>query len=502
MKLRKVMNRGLVSVLALGALVSVKPLMEEWNLSPILVSAESASESEEVEENPIDGIRQAMLEATPILEIQFNQIPEEEWIAYADRVNAEGGDPATVFDWAIEDHPTVFEAGADYFRQAMVNEFNLDEDSLDQVTDRDLLWLEYSIWIQAEGQEDLPALAQALVDDHGVEVVPEESSSEETSEESSETSSEDESSSDESEETPSEDEENPFDLAELKQIMIDETPILAAEFDVISAENWEAYAQEVNLEEGGAVQVYNSAFENHPEVFQDTINYIRRTLVDDHHLNEASLGQILDLDLVWLEYEVWLNNGGQSDFVELANILVDHYSVERDEATDEERWAKIKQAMLDSTPITSGQFDKIPAATWLAYADKINAEGGDPSTAFNWALRDYPAVFADRIAYLRNELVTKHNLDRDSLNQLVSDQNLLWEEYTIWVNNGGNEDLAALSQRLVQKYGVKQVAVTDPKQPTLPNTGEERRSPVVSLLIIVLGVAGVTLLGFKDKVFK
>ena len=168
MKINTKFNKKLLAILSLSALANVAPLAPNDGLASNLALVE-AQASNETNASDIEAIKQSMIEATPITEDQFGQISEDAWVAYVEQGNNQGGDPSAVYDWAIEDYPEVFDPEATNFRTAMVENYNLDEESLNTVSDRDLLWLEYQIWMAAGGQEDLPALADALVEEHGVE---------------------------------------------------------------------------------------------------------------------------------------------------------------------------------------------------------------------------------------------------------------------------------------------------------------------------------------------
>src|SRR5699024_1602624 len=146
--------------------------------------------------------------------------------------------------------------------------------------------------------------------------------------------------------------------------------------------------------------VYNWAVEDYPEVFEDTIAYIRGTLVSDYNLNEESLNSVSDIDLLWLEYSVWVEAGNTEDFETLAQRLIEEHDVIQDdeETPGETELERIRTVMIEPTPITPDQFEAIPATTCISYTEQINEEGGAPSTPHNWALLDYPEVFEDTIA--------------------------------------------------------------------------------------------------------
>lgn len=467
MKINTKFNKKLLAILSLAALANVAPLAPNDGLASNLALVE-AQASNETNASDIEAIKQSMIEATPITEDQFGQISEDAWVAYVEQGNNQGGDPSAVYDWAIEDYPEVFEPEATNFRTAMVENYNLDEESLNTVSDRDLLWLEYQIWRAAGGQEDLSALADALVEEHGVEYNQDDNERVEA----------------------------------LKETMLASTPLTDDQFEAIPAQDWLAYADEVNEGGGDPSTVYNWAVEDYPEVFEDTIAYIRGTLVSDYNLNEESLNTVSDIDLLWLEYSVWVDAGNTEDFETLAQRLIDDYDVIEDddeETPGETELERIRTVMIESTPITPDQFEAIPATTWISYTEQINEEGGDPSTAYNWALRDYPEVFEDTIAYIRGELINRYNLEETSLNERVSEQELLWEEYTVWLQNG-EENLEALSQVLVQEYGVRTTSTQVPDEdedntaPTLPNTGETRPNYSTYIMIVIVGLVGAALL--------
>lgn len=466
MKINTKFNKKLLAVMSIATLANIAPLVPSNGIATNLALVEVQASSE-TNENDIEAIKQSMLDATPIIESQFMQIPEEAWLEYSNRVSNEGGDPSTVYDWALEDYPIAFEPAIAHYRKSMVESYNLDEDSLNTVSHRDLLWLEYQTWLNAGGQEDLSALATGLVEEYGVEYA------------------------DESEDDR---------LANLKETMIGATPVTSEQFDAIPAEDWLAYADEVNESGGDPSTVYNRAVEDFPEVFEETLNNIRGTLVSEYSLNEESLNEVSDIDLLWLEYSVWIESGNTEDFTRLTERLIDEHGVILDEeAPGETDLERIRTVMIETTPITPEQFDAISETTWIAYTDQINEEGGDPSTAFNWALRDYPEVFQDTIAYIRGELINRYNLEEASLTERVTDQELLWEEYSVWLQNG-EENLEELSYVLVQEYGVRTTSSSIPDDneedpaPTLPNTGESRTSYSSYIIVAVVGLLGAVIL--------
>lgn len=445
-------------------------------LAERLVAEYNVEYAEEDEDERLANLKQTMLEASPITSVQFDAIEATTWFNYADRAEEDGGDPSTVYNWAVEDYPEVFEETVTAIRTKLVNEYNINEASLDEVTDTELLWEEYFAWSQAGQQEDFEALSEQLIEKY--DVIKDEGSEEE-------------------------------DIEQIKAIMIESTPITVDQFDAISEELWIEYSKEANEAGVDPSSVYNWAVEDYPEIFEEAAEYIRSAMINDYHLDEASLSELSDGVLLWIEFTAWQNAGNKEDLQAVAQILIDEYHIkEVDDNTPpaDATLESIRKVMLEGTPITPDQFDAISASSWIAYSDKINEEGGDPATAFNWALADYPAVFQEAIDYIRNELISKYQLDSSSLNEKVSNQNLLWEEYLIWLDRG-EEDLQALSEKLVQEYGVKKVSSSssesskESQKPLLPNTGEERKDIIIYTSITMLVVIGIKLIR-KDRVNK
>lgn len=302
-----------------------------------------------------------------------------------------------------------------------------------------------------------------------------------------------------------------LDIAAVKRVMLEATPITESQFQQIPEEAWLEYTDRVNNGGGDPGTAFSWALRDYPEVFEPVVNEYRRALTENFYLDEASLETISDQELLWHEYSVWLTAGGQEDLETLAERLVEEHDVEvQEDEAETDPLPQIKTAMIEATPITSDQFDAIPREQWIEYTDVINEEGGDPSTAYNWALRDFPDVFAQTIQYIREKLVNEFNLDQASLTEKVSDEELLWEEYSAWLVNG-QEDLQALSDTFVTEYGVAKLSETKPEEnqeqeeeeaapgQTLPNTGEKRTGYVTYAAVGLLGLAGTGLVLRKKK---
>ncbi|XJS11376.1 hypothetical protein ACF3NG_03845 [Aerococcaceae bacterium WGS1372] len=417
MKINKNFNKKLLATVSILTLTQVAPIIS--SACPLSIIGVQASSETKVDD--IEMIRQTMLESTPIIESQFTQIPEEAWLEYSQQANEQGLDPSAVYNWALRDYPKTFEPAIAHYRKGLVENYNIDEESLSIVSDQELLWLEYNVWMSAGGQEDFTTLAERLVTEYGVEYAEEDNER----------------------------------LANLKQTMLDASPITSEQFDAIEATAWFGYADRV--EEGGDPStVYNWAVEDYPDVFKETITYIRTKLVNEFDINEASLDEVNDIELLWEEFFAWTQAGQQEDFEALSEQLIEKYGVSKDEDSDDENIEQIKAVMIESTPITAEQFDVIPTDVWIDYSKKANEAGVDPSSVYNWAVEDYPEVFKDTADYIRNAMINDYNLDETSLSK-ISDRSLLWIEFTTWKNAGNKEDLQTVAQILIDEYHIKEV---------------------------------------------
>lgn len=129
-------------------------------------------------------IRQAFIESTPATQEQLNQLDDTYLVRMVGEGNQAGYDIGWAYNTAVNDNPNVFGPEATRFRDALVNDFNLNEEELLAIPDVDILWEEFSIF-QDNNAEDMEALALALQEKYDVSVDGDNSSDESSSNEDS-----------------------------------------------------------------------------------------------------------------------------------------------------------------------------------------------------------------------------------------------------------------------------------------------------------------------------
>lgn len=268
---------------------------------------ENAAESNEDEQTDAEkaaAARQELLTGTPITEDQLAQIDDATLVAMVDEINQTGGDPSTLYNRLVENHPDVFASESERMRNALVNEYNLNEAELDLVSDTNIFWEELAIFNE-EGAENFERLAQVMQDVYNVSVV--EESSDDTQQ----------------------------DADVLRQELLTVTPMLQAQLDQFDDATLVALADELNQVGADIGALYNRLVEDYPDVFASESDRMRNALVNEYGLDETALNEISDATLFWHEFTVFGENNGVENFGLLANRLVEEYDIPRQEESGE-----------------------------------------------------------------------------------------------------------------------------------------------------------------------
>lgn len=462
--------------------------------------SQESPESEQEETANIEDIHLALIQSTPITQEQLDQLDDQELINLVEEGNHQGYDIAWAFNQLIENHPDIFESEVNRFRTALVEEYHLNQDELSAVPTVELLWAEYQIFLNNNQSEDMATLAEVIQDNYGVSTDEEDSSSEE-SEES----------------TPDEDGDFEQAIAELTDITEDQLAQFTAEElepfkltaangeynqdvmkvvrnqmiqlnpSVFTGEQVQSVAEEVHaaliastpilqeqldqLDNAELITVvgegnrqgydigwtFNSLVENYPELFESEVNRFRTTLVEDYHLNEEELLAVNAIDLLWAEYQAFLDNQQVEDMEALALTLQEDYGVsvietddssssdESSEDTSDDSSSESEsneepsdldrylETLISETDLTMEQLDNFSDEHIQILMNRLNLTTGSTSAENLQALRDEIVIssyenfestqLAQAIEPLRQSVINQTPVTEDILSQ-ISDEAL------------------------------------------------------------------------------
>lgn len=337
--------------------------------------SQESQESEQEETANIEDIRSALIQSTPITQEQLDQLDNQELINLVEEGNQQGYDIAWAFNQLIESHPDIFESEVNRFRTALVEEYHLNQDELSAVPAVELLWAEYQVFLNNNHSEDMATLAGVIQGNYGVSTDEEDSSSEE-SEESEEGNEFEQAIAELTDITEDQlaqfnaEELEPFKLTaangeynqdvmkavrnqmiqlnpgvftgeqvqsvaeEVHAALIASTPILQEQLDQLDNAELITVVGEGNRQGYDIGWTFNSLVENYPELFESEVNRFRTTLVEDYHLNEEELLAVNATDLLWAEYQAFLDNQQVEDMEALALTLQEDYGVSVIETDD------------------------------------------------------------------------------------------------------------------------------------------------------------------------
>lgn len=112
-------------------------------------------------------LRQKLIDQTPMIKAQLDQFTDETILGlYKTLENSgQGGDPVTMFNHLVANHPQVFQGEYDRIYNLLVSKYGINGQELAQLGISPLLWEEFNIWSNTQ-QEDLPTLAIKLIQDN------------------------------------------------------------------------------------------------------------------------------------------------------------------------------------------------------------------------------------------------------------------------------------------------------------------------------------------------
>ncbi|MGO4937704.1 LPXTG cell wall anchor domain-containing protein [Fundicoccus sp. Sow4_H7] len=437
-----------------NAVAEILPAIEQ-TIDEYIVRREERQKDEDdnSDEEAAQNLRQELIGGTPMLQNQLNQFDDATLVALADELNQTGGDISTLYNRLVEDYPEVFASESQRMRDALVNEFNLNETELDAVLDAELFWEELTIFNDGN-VENFERLAQVMEEKYNVSRTDDESESEDDSQAT----------------------EN------LRNELIGGTPMLQNQLDQFDDETLLALADELNQAGGDISSLYNRLVEDYPEVFASESQRMRDALVNEFNLNEAELDEVSDAELFWEELAIF-NDGNVEDFERLAQVMEEKYNVsstDESEEDDTQAAENLRNELIGGTPMLQAQLDQFDDETLLALADELNQAGGDISSLYNHLVANYPDVFASESQRMRNALVNDYGLDEAALSN-VSDEELFWAEFAVFNENNKVEDFGALANRLAEEFNIPRESQSESESESQSESESEEASRSVSI---------------------
>ena len=116
--------------------------------------------------------------------------------------------------------------------------------------------------------------------------------------------------------------------------------------------------------------------------------------------------------------------------------------------SNEENLGELREYFLEYTPMTQAQIDQVSDQDLLSLR-----ESNDPKNLFKQVFESHPEIFTDEINRMKAALADQE-LNTDELSQTMSDEDLLWEEFAVFQEQGQVEDFAALADKLRTDYNL------------------------------------------------
>lgn len=431
-------------------------------------SGEETSESSVEESQPtvdIETVRQGLIDGTPMTETQAASLTPEMLANYISATPQTPEEYTNLFDSLVANQPELFQTQLDEIKNVLINDLHLNADSLLQtMSDSQLLWLNNQV-VTENGGANYEQLASIIVNDYQV-IQETDTTLRYTSE-------------------------------EIRNLLIGSTPITQEQLDQITDEQLKAVLPE-QANQLDAATLYNDLITNYPDVFAaEAARFVEALTVTNQLLDPTSLQEnVTTPELLWAEYNVWLEDS-QENMQRLSEVLIQDYQVapaevassdesessettesdttseestpteesettETDESAsseesseqtaaevvEENNW---RQDLIGNTPIITAQLEtftdeELVQASQTAESPEVSLEA-----LYNQLVSNYPERFQSEITRFQENL-TAEGIDTTALSELMTNQELLWAEYQVYLENG-TENFEALANQLVEQYG-------------------------------------------------
>ena len=366
--------------------------------------------------------------------------------------NQAGTDIGGAYNTAVYDNPEVFGPEASRFRDALVSDYNLNEEELLEVPDAELLWQEFSVF-QENNAEDMEALALAMQENYGITVDDAETSSDESSssEESSDEESSDEESSDEEESSDSSESEPASDLDIYREELVGQTDLTMEQLNQFSDEHITSLMDRLGL--------------STESTSSEELTALRDEIVIAGYVNFSD--------------------------DQLASAIT-----------------PVREAVVNQTPTTDAilnEFSDRTFAEW--YNEAKNADAKVPSYIFQQLVTMYPDMFNDLVVEAKNNIIQNTTITQDQVDQMqfedilwavqpnesgevnyVDVTNYLTERYPDVVNGGGSQTPSSDDNEESSSVDVSISSSVEENEENLPNTGEN--SSIWLIIVAALALIG------------
>ncbi|MBG9982606.1 LPXTG cell wall anchor domain-containing protein [Aerococcaceae bacterium DSM 111020] len=418
-----------------------------------LTDSAGDSELESEESNQVDDsteqleqLSREIIGQTPITMEQLSAIPNDTLKELLQVPLESEEDFRYIFNQLLLSSPEVFQSEIREIRSTLVEAHQLNPDSLNQlVTDEELLWSKWEV--EEQMGEDYEQLALDLVDTYQVE-----RDTDTTLKYSSDA---------------------------IRSMLIQQTPMTPEQLNQITDEQLKATLPE-QADELVISDAFNQLVSDVPEVFESEVQRFTDALtVQEPLLDSNSLkANVSAIDLLWTEYQVW-HEDSQENIPRMAEVLIENYDVlpgelidasdssqsisdsqeqsDVDESSSDERIASEivqdyawRTKLIQETPIIQSQLDLFSDDELVDATDSLN-ESPTAVLLYDALVEQYPERFTSEINRIKEEL-KEYSIDLPSLENKITDDQLLWREYEIYLREG-QEDLEVLSEDLINTYG-------------------------------------------------
>ncbi|XJS10626.1 LPXTG cell wall anchor domain-containing protein [Aerococcaceae bacterium WGS1372] len=440
--------------------------------------------TEEQVDSVAEDIHSALIESTPITQEQFDQLDTNELVALIGEGNRQSADIAWAFNRLVENYPAVFESEVNRFRTALIDEQNLNSDELLAVSASDLLWAEYQVFMNNNQTENIEALALFMQENFGVSVNDDQTSSEETPEKDNQFEQAIAEFTDITEDQLDQfttDELEPIKLTatngdysqevmntvrsqiiqlnpevftsdqvnsvaeDIHSALISSTPITQEQLNQLDNNELVALVGEGNRQGYDIGWTFNSLIENYPTIFESELNRFRTALIEDYSLNEDELLAVSATDLLWAEYQVFMDNKQAEDMEALAITMQEEYGVtidgdgstssseEESDESDEDLsdLDRYLETLVNQTDLTVEQLSNFSDEHIQILMNRLNLTTESTSDKNLQALRDEIVIssyenfdsnqLAQAIEPLRQTVINQTPITESILNEVSSE---------------------------------------------------------------------------------
>lgn len=432
----------------------------------------------------VEAIRQGLIESTPMTEAQATLITPELLSNYVSAVPQTADEYTNLFDSLVANQPEIFQAQLDEIKGVLINDLHLNAESLLQtMSDSQLLWLNNQV-VAENGVADYEQLASTIVNDY--QVIQETDTT------------------------------LRYTAEEIRNLLIGNTPITQEQLNQITDDQLKAVLPEQADQLDATTLFNNLLNTYPDAFAAEVARFVEELTVTNQLLDPTSLQEnVTSQELLWVEYIVWMEDS-QENMGRVAEILTQDYQVapaevassdeseesettetestpdestesetsetestpeeaetsettpedsdstESDESVSSEESTEPtpteiveqnnwRQDLINNTPIIASQLETFTDEELVQVSEIIETPEVNSEQLYNQLVGNYPDRFQAEVTRFTENLAAE-GLDIAALSEVMTNQELLWAEYQVYLENGA-ENFESLANQLTDQYG-------------------------------------------------